>query len=237
MIIKVLKENPFSTHSASDTKGVGSFLRPTTSSPPVHTSWDTYHLVQSEAIPLELTPTPLSRSWAQSHRAAPTSDPRHSLDCHLYAWPPGYNQGFPQPLPLVGYFAKIAQRTQRGSTFTCVDCFITRVWRNSQLKRCTGQGLEGSWEQGFCPNGVCVCLPPGTQIHSSTLQLSVASGFLWRLRHLTWSILNSFSNSLPSSKVGTKVALKVPNFFSRLGLSCDKPLSYNHAGAHQESSH
>lgn len=59
MIIKVLQENHFSTHNASDTKGVGSFLTATTGFPPLHTSWVPYCSVQSAAIHL-------SRSRAQS---------------------------------------------------------------------------------------------------------------------------------------------------------------------------
>lgn len=85
MIIKVLKENLFSTHSASDTKGVGFFLTPIASSLPLHTSWVPYHLMKFEAIHLELAQIPLSMSRARSHGAAPTSVTVTGPDCHLHA--------------------------------------------------------------------------------------------------------------------------------------------------------
>lgn len=89
---------------------------------------------------------------------------------------------------------------------------------------CTGRGLGGSRGQELpCPHGVGVCHPPGTQMQS-TPKLSVASGFLCRLRHLSMIHCSLILQLLsPPQRLG--VRLKVPNFFSWLGFSCDKLLS------------
>ena len=115
---------------------------------------------------------------------------------------------FPLPSsPWTWLFARIAHRIQ-GNIF--VYQFVKRYdkryrWTASQIKRCTGWGLGGSWEQSLLSPWSwgrmrCVTLPVCRCVHQPGDSLDhILLGFYGGLIVWAWSIINSFSITLPIS--------------------------------------
>lgn len=105
---------------------------------------------------------------------------------------------------------------------------------NNKIKKYIGRGLGAprAQEQGYITiTSWCRCVhPPESSLNPQLM------GFLWSFLIQAQPIINCISSlSLLSRELGVK--LKIPSFYSQLGLPGDQPSSSSHPGAHPKLPH